>query len=117
MPRSPAAFPSDIPEACDAIEAVLDGVDLDAYRSRRAIRSSVEREFILIGEAVASLRRLVPEVVAQISDARVIVGFRNVLTHEYAAVDDESVYGVATEDVGKLRRECADLLSQLEAGG
>jgi len=49
------------------------------------------------------------------SYARIIVGFRNVLTHEYAAVDDEAVNGVATEDVEKLRRECAGLLSQLEA--
>ncbi len=94
---------------------MLQGVDLDAYLSRRAIRSSVEREFILIGEAVASLRRIEPELAAHISDARIIVGFRNVLTHEYAAVDDEAVYGVATEDIEKLRRECAGLLSQLEA--
>ena len=104
-------------EHVDAIEAVLDGVDLDTYRRCRAIRSSVEREFILIGEAVASLRRIEPALAAHITDARVIVGFRNVLTHEYAGVDDEAVYGVATEDVGTLRRECADLLASVEATG
>jgi uncharacterized protein with HEPN domain len=114
MPRSVAAYLVDVLEACDAIESVLEDVDLDAYKSRRAIRSSVEREFILIGEAVASLRRLAPDLAARITDARVIVGFRNVLTHEYAAVDDDAVYGVATEDLATLRRECASLLARAE---
>jgi len=117
MPRSAAAYLADILEACDAIESVLAGVDLVAYRGRRAIRSSVEREFILIGEAVASLRRLAPELATGITDARVIVGFRNALTHEYAAVDDDAVYGVATEDLATLRRECVDLLARVEAAG
>lgn len=52
---------------------------------------------------------------ADITDARVIIGFRNVLTHEYAAVDDDAVYGVATEDLATLRRECADLLARADA--
>jgi uncharacterized protein with HEPN domain len=117
MPRSVAAYLVDVLEACDAIESVLEDVDLDAYKSRRAIRSSVEREFTLIGEAVASIRRPAPELAARITDARVIVGFRNVLTHEYAAVDDDAVYGVATEDLATLREECADLLAWVEARG
>jgi uncharacterized protein with HEPN domain len=114
MPRSAAAYLADVLEACDAIESVLEGVDLSAYRAHRAVRSSVEREFIIIGEAVAGLRRVAPELAANITDARVIVGFRNVLTHEYAAVDDDAVYGVATEDLATLRRECASLLAQAE---
>jgi hypothetical protein len=56
MPRSVAAYLVDILEACDAIDSVFEDVDLAAYQSRRTIFSSVEREFILIGEAVASLR-------------------------------------------------------------
>jgi uncharacterized protein YutE (UPF0331/DUF86 family) len=44
----------------------------------------------------------------------VIVGLRNVLTHEYAAVDDDAVYGVATEDLATLRRECTSLLASGE---
>ena len=80
-----------------------------------ALRSSVEREFILIGEAVASRRRLAPELAAGITDARVIVGFRNVLTHEYAAVDEDAVYGVATEDLATLRLESASLLANVES--
>jgi uncharacterized protein with HEPN domain len=117
MPRSAAAYLADVLEACDAIVSVLEGVDLAAYRAERAVRSSVEREFIIIGEAVAGLRRVAPELAASITNARVIVGFRNVLTHEYAAVDDDAVYGVATEDLATLRRECASLLARAEPPG
>lgn len=113
MPRSVAVYLADILDACDAIEAVLTGVDLATYQKERAVRSAVEREFILIGEAIAGIRRLEPELVESISHARMIVGFRNVLTHDYAAVDDESVFGVATSDLPLLRDECAGLLKRV----
>jgi uncharacterized protein with HEPN domain len=114
MPRSAAAYLADILDACDAIASVLDGVDLDAYVAQRSIRSSVEREFMTIGEAVASIQRIEPDLVEGISDARLVVGFRNVLTHDYAAVDDEAVFGVATQDLALLRSQCAELLERLE---
>jgi uncharacterized protein with HEPN domain len=56
MPRSVAAYLVDILEACEAIEDVLSGVDLPSYLEQRSIRSSVEREFIIIGEAVTGIR-------------------------------------------------------------
>ena len=51
----------------------------------------------------------------QISHARMIVGLRNVLTHDYAAVDDATVFGVARSDLPVLRQECAALLDSLES--
>jgi uncharacterized protein with HEPN domain len=114
MPRSVAAYLADIVDACDAIAAVLADVDLRIYQQRRATRSAVEREFILIGEAVSSIRRLRPEIATDISNSRMIVGFRNLLAHDYAAVDDETVLGFATDDLPLLRRECAELLRRLQ---
>ncbi|MDP2181310.1 MAG: DUF86 domain-containing protein [Actinomycetota bacterium] len=113
MPRSAAVYLSDIVEACEAIDDVLSGVDLSAYQNARAIRSAVEREFIIIGEAVGALGRLAPAMFAEISHARLIIGFRNVLTHDYAAVDDETVFGLARSDVPNLRQECMELLEGL----
>jgi hypothetical protein len=54
MPRSPRAYLIDVIDACDAIAAALRKVELSRYESDRLIRSAVEREFILIGEALAS---------------------------------------------------------------
>ncbi len=58
------------------------------------LRSAVERQFEIVGEALASLRRVAPEIVATIPDAARISAFRNVLIHQYAAVDDLLVCGV-----------------------
>lgn len=113
MPRSAAAYLADILDACQAVEDVLTDVDLETYLATRSIRSSVEREFIIMGEAVSALGRIAPDVLEGISHARVIVGFRNVLTHDYAAVDDETVYGLAQADLQELKKECASLLEHV----
>jgi uncharacterized protein with HEPN domain len=113
MPRSAAAYLADIVEAGEAIEAVLRDVDLVKYQSERPIRSAVEREFIIIGEAVASLARIDPVRAAGVSHARLIVGLRNQLTHDYASIDDETILAIAEHDVPVLRRECAELLRTL----
>jgi uncharacterized protein with HEPN domain len=115
MPRSIAAYLADILDACDAVQDVLAGVDLAAYQRTRAIRSAVEREFILIGEAVGAVGRMDAASLSRISHARMIVGFRNVLTHDYAAVDDATVFSVAQSDLPVLRQECAALLEGLES--
>jgi uncharacterized protein with HEPN domain len=47
MPRDARAYLSDILDACDAITAAVEGVDLTGYRKNRLVRSSVEREFTL----------------------------------------------------------------------
>ena len=113
MPRSTAAYLADIIEACAAVEDVLRGIDLPTYQQTRSIRSSVEREFILIGEAVSVLGRTDPASYQRISHARLIIGLRNILTHDYPAVDDETLFGVARSDLPVLRRECAALLEGL----
>ena len=42
------------------------------------------------------------------------IGLRNILTHNYASVDHETVYQTALQDVPKLRRECLELLRESE---
>ena len=113
MRRSAAAYLADVLEACDAIESALRGVDQAAYLSDRQLRSSVEREFMIIGEAVNSLGRLDAELAAKVSHARLIVGFRNQLAHDYASIDDETVLAIAQHDVPVLRVECSALLVAL----
>lgn len=65
MPRKSAAYLADIVEACDGLAEVLTGVDLEAYRARRSVRTSVEREFTIIGEAVAVLSRRDPDLAGE----------------------------------------------------
>ena len=113
MPRSRAAYLADIVAACDSVAEVLAGVDFETYRSRRPIRSAVEREFTIIGEALGVLSHRDPTLAARISHARLIVGFRNRLVHEYPQIDDDAVYSIAQRDAPVLRAECAALLQEV----
>jgi uncharacterized protein with HEPN domain len=117
MPRDERAYLSDILESCEAITAAVHGMELAAYQSSRLVRSSVEREFIIIGEAVAALARVAPVTFAAITRARRIVDFRNQLTHEYPTVDDALVWAILETDVPVLQRECEELINRSASAG
>ena len=112
MPRDQRAYLADIVESCVAIQSATQNLDLRGYQENRLVRSSVEREFIIIGEAVAALARIAPAVFGAITRARRIVDFRNQLTHEYPTVDDALVWAIIETDVPILRRESAELLNR-----
>lgn len=105
MPRDARAYLADVVESCDAITVAIRDLDLAQYQGSRLVRSSVEREFIIIGEAVAAIARFAPAIFAAMTRAR-RMDFRNQLTHEYATVDDALVWAVVEHDVPVLRREC-----------
>jgi len=77
------------------------------------VRSSVEREFIIIGEALLTLSHVSDDTFASITQSRRIVDFRNQLTHQYPTVDDAIVWAIIEHDVPVLRRECVELLQRL----
>ena len=116
MPRNVLAYLSDISGACEAIGRFLAGVDYAAYRDAELTRSGVERQLILIGEAVNSLLRLEPALVGRISHARRIVDFRNQLAHDYAAVNHAVVWAIASDEVPVLGAECEALLAERGSG-
>jgi len=114
MQRDARAYLADILESCAAIDSAIAGMGLDDYLESRLVRSSVEREFTIIGEAVLALSHKAPEVFAAITGSRRIVDFRNRLTHEYPMVDDELVWALAKVNMTVLRRECVALIASMD---
>lgn len=110
MPRDERAYLADIIESCDAIAVAVSGLGLEDYETSRLVRSSVEREFIIIGEAMMALSRVVPKTFDSITRARRIVDFRNQLTHEYPTVDNALVWAIIEHDVPLLRTESMELM-------
>ena len=102
MRRDIKAFLIDVVEATDAILEAVNGIKLDDYCNSRLIRSSVEREFIIIGEALTNLSR--------------IISFRNKLTHEYVKVDNTLVWGVIQSYLQPLRSACVALAADSDSG-
>ena len=113
MPRDERAHLADIIESCDAIAAAVSGLEFEDYDTSRLIRSSVEREFIIIGEAIAALHRVAPSTFDSITRARRVVDFRNQLTHEYPTVDDALVWAIIEHDIPLLRKESMTLMRLL----
>lgn len=113
MQREAPAYLRDVVEACDAIDAVLSGVEFDEYQATRMLRSSVKREFTIIGEAASVLSRTEPQLFARITNGRRIIDFRNQLTHAYLHVDDRIVWLIAQNDVPLLLAECEELLAEV----
>lgn len=101
----------DIREACSLILQFTQGKTYDAYAADAALRSAVERQFIVVGEALNRLGRLNPELANSIPDTRAIINFRNILVHGYDKVQDEVVWGIVQKHL-PLLREVVDKLLQ-----
>ena len=97
-----------------AIGHVLDFTQGKSFSDDQAdlvLRSAVERQLEIAGEALAKLRRIDAQTAAAIGDLPRVVGFRNVLIHGYATVDDRLVWGVIENHASSLR-EALDILLQ-----
>ncbi len=82
------------------------------YLADRMLRSAVERQCDIIGEALSQLRALAPGIAASIPDLRRAVAFCNLLIHGYAAVDDRVVWRTIPEDVPRLAAALSARLSE-----
>jgi len=82
--------------------------------SDELLRSAVERQFEIIGEALAALRRTDTKAAASIPEVDRIIAFRNVLIHGYAKVDDRIVWGVIEGNLSELRFTLGLVLGEAE---
>ncbi|HJS86762.1 MAG TPA: HepT-like ribonuclease domain-containing protein [Acetobacteraceae bacterium] len=88
IPDHAAKYLWDAHRAAERIARFTAGSSRDEYLANDMMRAAVERQFEIIGEAFAGLRRVDPRLGANIPDLSRIVAFRNLLIHAYATVDD-----------------------------
>lgn len=101
----------DIQQAALRISEFTSGKRLENYRADPMLRSAVERQFEIIGEALAQLAKLDDALVRRISEHRRIIAFRNILIHGYAEVDDRLVWDIIESKLPILRAETEALLN------
>ena len=85
------------------------GKDWSDYQGDPMLRAATERQFEIIGEALNQLRKYSPQLAARVRDQEKIIGFRNVLIHGYAEIDDSVVWNAVCEKLPPL-------LADLDAG-
>jgi uncharacterized protein with HEPN domain len=93
----------DVRVAIDRIVAFTAGRERDDYSRDLMLRSAVERQLEIVGEALSQLRKADPDTAARIPDLPKVVGLRNILIHAYADVDDDMVWAAVRKNLPALR--------------
>ncbi|HEY4572684.1 MAG TPA: HepT-like ribonuclease domain-containing protein [Thermoanaerobaculia bacterium] len=101
----------DMRQAADLIARFTASRTLEEYAADPMLRSAVERQFEILGEALAKLKKSDPEIAGKIADYRRIVAFRNVLVHGYDAILDEVVWGIVETQLPIVRTTLSELLA------
>ena len=104
-----AAFLRDMLDACERIARFVSDKSIDDYRQDDYLRSAVERQVEIIGEAArrvsAAFQASHPEI-----PWRPITAQRHILAHEYGEVEHGLIWRVATVHVPALARQLHHLL-------
>lgn len=117
MKRDPLAYLWDVRTAAEAVATFIGNKSFDDYRTDLMLRSAVERQFEIIGEALNQLSKHFPELSQRIPDLREIVAFRNLLIHGYASINHAMVWRIAGESLPELLQSVLVLSDELEKLG
>jgi len=102
----------DVAEACELVQQFTAGKTFEDYTSDAFLRSAVERQFEIIGEALGQALRSEPSLSHHSSNTRRIIAFRNRLIHAYSAIAHEVVWGILEVSLPVLLREVRSLLEE-----
>jgi len=102
----------DVWQACELLTQFAAGKTLIDYQGDALLRSGIERQFEIVGEALNQAIKLEPDIAKQVSDASRIIAFRNRLIHAYAAISNEVVWGIVEAYLPRLRQEVRELLQK-----
>ena len=101
----------DARQAAERVARFAAGKTFAEYEADDYLRSAVERQFEIVGEALNQLSRVDSATAATIPSLPRIVAFRNVPVHGYASVDNRIVWGVIESRLGPLRAALDRLLA------
>jgi uncharacterized protein with HEPN domain len=100
-------------EACRTIEEFSAGHTLASYQSSRLLRSAVERQFEILGEALNRIDNADPSLRNCFPEMGAVIGMRNRIIHGYDCVDDAIVWDAVGKHVPSLTNK---LKAWLEGG-
>jgi uncharacterized protein with HEPN domain len=83
--------------------------DFNIYEQDRKTQSAVERQLVIIGEALNHFRKI--ETTVQIENDKQIISFRNRLVHAYDNIDNSIVWVIIKKHLNPLKSEIEKLNS------
>lgn len=112
MRRDPKAYLWDAHEAMDAILEFTSGGNREDFQHDLMLRSAVERQLEIVGEALNQLARRNQDLADRIPDLGQTVAFRNILVHGYATLDPGRVWLIIHESLQGLQETIDRLLEE-----
>jgi uncharacterized protein with HEPN domain len=116
MRRDPRTYLWDAIRAAGLLAEFTRGKSFSDYEADDLLKSAVERQFEIIGEALNQLAKADPEIATSIPELPRIVAFRNILIHGYAIVDDALVWQLLVDKLPVLDRALRTLLDDAAPG-
>jgi uncharacterized protein with HEPN domain len=94
----------DVRQAAELVLQFTCGKSFDDYDRDALLRSAVERQFEIIGEAISRLSKIDRMTADSLPEAPRIIAFRNILIHGYDVVDKSSGTSFDTNSCRCMRR-------------
>lgn len=105
-----------IPKLLMDIESIIDELEKILHHHQRDFNDfsasfisirAVERDLMIIGEAISQIRKLDPNL--PISSANQIIGLRNLIVHAYDSIDPAALWRILIKDLPVLKAEIRSL--------
>lgn len=111
MPPDPRKYLRDILDRATFVSEFMADKSINDLLNNRPVRSAVERELMVLGEALYQLHQTSPELAERIKSWREIIRFRHVLVHGYSTLNMEIVWDVIQDDLIPLISNVNDLMA------
>jgi uncharacterized protein with HEPN domain len=100
----------DIKIAAEEIDSFFEteSREFDNYKGNSLLKRAIERNLEIIGEAMNRILKEDPDF--NLENAKRIIGLRNQIIHGYDTVSDESIWGIITNHLPKLKTEVDSLI-------
>ena len=85
--------------------------DFNVYKQNTMLKRAVERDLEIIGEAVNNIVKKDKNYLEKISEAKSIIGLRNLVIHAYDSISDENIWAVIINHLPKLKSEIKALIN------
>jgi uncharacterized protein with HEPN domain len=102
----------DILDAIRHIKEFTKNLSFEQYQIELKTRHAVERNFSIIGEAVARIDKPFRDLHSSV-DWRQVKDFRNIIVHDYFGIDDSIVWDIIQLNLSQLEKDILDILSAL----
>lgn len=114
MLRDRRSYLWDALKAAESVQAFVRGTAYEVFIEDDLVRSAVERQLQIIGEALSQLAKVDPQIASNVVELRRIIAFRNILVHGYAAIDHDTVWRLIEDKLPELQANLRMLLDARE---